>query len=214
MLVPKRLQQSGRCPKSSSHLARPTSIRRVRTLSKSQPWDTEGQIPAAPKVAPRLDAVGFRHGRHRHDRQRTALRHPAITGDSAKAIRGRYSARQRGASRAPRGAACRTSARSPRAIQLLQHYPGQGRHPADFRFEPQRDLYFVPVRVRVLYHHSLNVGSAHPPHTQGKVQSAVSFALSGTYRLQTEALIGFMERQTTSNLPSGLSLPIMAGLER
>jgi hypothetical protein len=65
-----------------------------------------------------------------------------------------------------------------------------------------------------LDYHSLNVGSAHPPHTHGKVQSAVSFALSGMYRLHTEALIGFMERQTTSNLPSGLSLPIMAGLER
>jgi hypothetical protein len=65
-----------------------------------------------------------------------------------------------------------------------------------------------------LDYHSLNVGSAHPPHTQGKVQSAVSFAPSGMYRLHTEALIGFMERQTTSNLPSGLSLPIMAGLER
>ena len=68
------------------------------------------------------------------------------------------------------------------------------------------DLYFVPVRVRVLYHHSLNVGSAHPPQTQGKVQSAVSLALSGMYRLQTEALIGFMERQTTSKLPSGIEL--------
>src|ERR1700709_771293 len=41
---------------------------------------------------------------------------------------------------------------------------------------------------------SLNVGSAHPPHTQGKVQSAVSLALSGIYLLQTEALIGLIGR--------------------
>src|ERR1700709_2905061 len=61
---------------------------------------------------------------------------------------------------------------------------------------------------------ALNVGSAHPPHTQGKVQSAVSLALSGIYLLQTEALIGLIDRQTTSKVPAELSLPIMAGLER
>ena len=72
----------------------------------------------------------------------------------------------------------------------------------------------VPVRVRVLYHHSLNVGSAHPPQTQGKVQSAVSLALSGMYRLQTEALIGLMERQTTSKVPEELILPIIEGFDR
>ena len=64
------------------------------------------------------------------------------------------------------------------------------------------------------YHHSLYVGSAHPPHTQGKVQSAVSLALSGIYLLQTEALIGLMERQTTSKVPVELILPIMAGFDR
>jgi hypothetical protein len=64
------------------------------------------------------------------------------------------------------------------------------------------------------YHHSLYVGSAHPPHTQGKVQSAVSLALSGIYLLQTEALIGLMERQTTSKVPAELILPIMAGFDR
>jgi hypothetical protein len=63
-------------------------------------------------------------------------------------------------------------------------------------------------------YHSLNVGSAHPPQTQGKVQSAVSLALSGICLLQTEALIGLIDRQTTSKLPMGLSLPIMAGFER
>ena len=30
----------------------------------------------------------------------------------------------------------------------------------------------------------LNVGSVHPPQTQGKVQSAVSLALSGIYLLR------------------------------
>src|SRR5882724_11189839 len=62
--------------------------------------------------------------------------------------------------------------------------------------------------------HCLYVGSAHPPHTHGNVQSAVSGALSGRYLLQTEALIGLIDRHTTSNVPAGLSLPIIAGLER
>src|ERR1700716_1367080 len=34
---------------------------------------------------------------------------------------------------------------------------------------------------QILDYQSLNVGSAHPPHTQGKIQSAVSLALSGIY---------------------------------
>ena len=59
--------------------------------------------------------------------------------------------------------------------------------------------------VRGLYHHFLNVGSGHPPQTQGKVQSAVNLALSGMNRLQTEALIGLVERQTTSKVPDGLT---------
>ena len=61
---------------------------------------------------------------------------------------------------------------------------------------------------------SLKVGSVHPPQIQGKVQSAVRFALSGRYLLQTEALIGLIDCQTTSKLPEAWSLPIMAGLER
>jgi hypothetical protein len=61
---------------------------------------------------------------------------------------------------------------------------------------------------------SLNVGSAHPPHTQGKVQSAASPALSGIYLLQTEALIGLINRHTTSNVPEEFSMPIVAGLDR
>ena len=39
-------------------------------------------------------------------------------------------------------------------------------------------------------------------------------ALSGRYRLQAEALIELVDRQTTSKVPEASSLPIMAGLER
>ena len=35
------------------------------------------------------------------------------------------------------------------------------------------------VECGTFHHQSLNVGSAHPPQTQGKLQSAVSLALSG-----------------------------------
>ena len=76
------------------------------------------------------------------------------------------------------------------------------------------DISLRPRSCAVSYHHSLNVGSAHPPQTQGKVQSAVSFALSGMYRLQTEGLIGLIERQTTSKVPAEFILPIMAGFDR
>ena len=67
---------------------------------------------------------------------------------------------------------------------------------------------------RIFADQSRNVGSIHPPQTQGNVQSAVSLALSGRYLLQTDGLIGLIDRQTTSNVPVGFSLPIMAGLER
>src|SRR5712691_3780152 len=53
-----------------------------------------------------------------------------------------------------------------------------------------------------------------PPHTQGKVQSAVRLALYGIYLLQASALTGLIDRQMTSNLPSASILPIMTGLER
>ena len=69
---------------------------------------------------------------------------------------------------------------------------------------PLTDISLRPCLCAGSYHHSLNVGSAHPPQTQGKVQSAVSFALSGIYRLQTEALTGLIERQTTSKVPEEL----------
>ena len=39
--------------------------------------------------------------------------------------------------------------------------------------------------------------------------SAVSFALSGLYRLQTEALAGLSERQITSKLPEELSCGLL-----
>ena len=63
-------------------------------------------------------------------------------------------------------------------------------------------------------HHSLNVGSVHPPQTQGKVQSAVRLALSGMYLLQASARIGLMDCQMTSKIPDEFILPIMTGLER
>jgi hypothetical protein len=63
-------------------------------------------------------------------------------------------------------------------------------------------------------HQSLNVGSMHPPQTQGKVQSAVRLALSGMYLLQASALTGLIDRQMTSKVPEGFILPIMIGLER
>lgn len=53
-------------------------------------------------------------------------------------------------------------------------------------------------RERLSCHQSLNVGSVHPPQTQGNVQSAVRLALSGRYLLHAEALIGLIDRQTTS----------------
>jgi hypothetical protein len=43
------------------------------------------------------------------------------------------------------------------------------------------------ARERQGRHQSLNVGSMHPPQTQGKVQSAVRLALSGMYQLQASA---------------------------
>ena len=63
-------------------------------------------------------------------------------------------------------------------------------------------------------HQSRNVGSVQPPQTQGKVQSAVRFALSGRYLLQGSARTGLIDCQTTSKFPEEFILPIMAGLER
>ena len=63
-------------------------------------------------------------------------------------------------------------------------------------------------------HHSLNVGSMHPPQTQGKVQSAVRLALSGMYLLQASARTGLIDCQMTSKVPEVFTLPIMTGLER
>lgn len=63
-------------------------------------------------------------------------------------------------------------------------------------------------------HQSLNVGSTHPPQTQGNVQSAVRLALSGMYLLQASALTGLMDCQMTSKVPERFTLPIMTGLER
>ena len=64
------------------------------------------------------------------------------------------------------------------------------------------------------HYQSLNVGSTHPPHTQGKVQSAVRLALSGRYLLQASALTGLIDCQMMSNVPEEFTLPIMTGLER
>src|SRR6476660_414919 len=54
----------------------------------------------------------------------------------------------------------------------------------------------VTYRSKLSYHQSLNVGSVHPPQTQGNVQSAMRLALTGRYLLQTEALIGLIDLQT------------------
>src|SRR5450755_491167 len=70
------------------------------------------------------------------------------------------------------------------------------------------------ILIETIYHQSLYVGSVHPPQTQGNVQSAVRLALSGRYLLQTEALMGLIDLQTTSKVPEELSLPIMAGFDR
>src|ERR1700761_319276 len=70
------------------------------------------------------------------------------------------------------------------------------------------------ARKRRDRHHSLNVGSMHPPQTQGKVQSAVRLALSGMYLLQASARTGFIDCQMTSKVPEEFILPIMTGLER
>src|SRR3954447_25050248 len=72
----------------------------------------------------------------------------------------------------------------------------------------------VVYRTKLSRHQSLYVGSVHPPQTHGNVQSAMRLALSGRYLLQTEALIGLMDLQTTSNVPVASSLPIIAGLDR
>jgi hypothetical protein len=63
-------------------------------------------------------------------------------------------------------------------------------------------------------HQSLNVGSMHPPQTQGKVQSAVRLALSGMYLLQASARTGLIDCQMTSKVPEEFILPIMTGLDR
>ena len=70
------------------------------------------------------------------------------------------------------------------------------------------------ARKRRDRHHSLNVGSMHPPQTQGKVQSAVRLALSGMYLLQASARTGLIDYQMTSKVPEEFILPIMTGLER
>ena len=72
----------------------------------------------------------------------------------------------------------------------------------------------APNQQRRERHHSLNVGSMHPPQTQGKVQSAVRFALSGMYLLQASARTGWIDCQMTSKVPEEFILPIMTGLER
>jgi pimeloyl-ACP methyl ester carboxylesterase len=71
----------------------------------------------------------------------------------------------------------------------------------------------VAVNAKNPYH-SLNVGSVHPPQTQGKVQSAVRLALSGRYLLQASARTGLIDCQMTSKVPEEFILPIMTGLER
>ena len=63
-------------------------------------------------------------------------------------------------------------------------------------------------------HQSLNVGSMHPPQTQGNVQSAVRLALSGMYLLQASALTGLIDCQMTSKVPEEFTRPIITGLER
>src|SRR5882762_12033934 len=70
------------------------------------------------------------------------------------------------------------------------------------------------ARERRDRHHSLNVGSMHPPQTQGKVQSAVRLELSGMYLLHASARTGLIDCQMTSKVPEEFILPIMTGLER
>jgi len=72
----------------------------------------------------------------------------------------------------------------------------------------------APNQQRRERHHSLNVGSMHPPQNQGKVQSAVRFALSGMYLLQASARTGLIDCQMTPKVPEVFILPIMTGLER
>jgi hypothetical protein len=69
-------------------------------------------------------------------------------------------------------------------------------------------------RKRQDFHHSLNVGSMHPPQTHGKVQSAVRLALSGRYLLQASARTGLVDCQMISKVPEEFILPIKTGLER
>jgi hypothetical protein len=76
------------------------------------------------------------------------------------------------------------------------------------------DRFEIHCRFEADLHHSLKVGSMQPPHTQGKVQSAVRLALSGIYLLQASALTGLIDRQMTSKAPEEFILPIMTGLER
>ena len=78
----------------------------------------------------------------------------------------------------------------------------------------KRDAARQEVRKRGDRHHSLKVGSMHPPQTQGKVQSAVRWALSGMYLLQASARTGLIDCQITSKVPDEFILPIMTGLER
>ena len=75
-------------------------------------------------------------------------------------------------------------------------------------------MVWCPDWVRHVPHHSLYVGSIHPPQTQGKVQSAVRLALSGMYLLQASARTGLIDRQMTLKVPEEFILPIMTGLER
>ena len=87
----------------------------------------------------------------------------------------------------------------------------------DFRNGSFASIFTVPrgiARKRRDRHHSLNVGSMHPPQTQGKVQSAVRLALSGMYLLQASARTGLIDCQMTSKVPEEFILPIMTGLER
>src|SRR5258705_11739571 len=81
------------------------------------------------------------------------------------------------------------------------------------RFVPTTEVARLPL-FKLDRHHSLKVGSMQPPHTQGKLQSAVRPALSGIYLLQASALTGLIDCQTMSNLPDASIFPIMTGLER
>src|SRR5712692_1052686 len=57
-------------------------------------------------------------------------------------------------------------------------------------------------------------GSVQLPQTHGKVQSAVSLALSGMYLLQASAMTGSLVCHTTSNWPLAWISPIITGFER